>query len=122
MNKLSAEQAKRASTILGRLDKVAETIQMNHKSWGMPFAQAKGLVNELDVAADDFETMVFGAESFQRRQAEVIQQDGDEPYMKTFEKGTVVQQDGDEPYMSAYGDDQSSAVQSGKSTSGRSLT
>jgi len=132
MIKMSADDSKKASTILGRLDKVAETIQANHEEWGMPFEQAKDLVNTLDVAADDFESMTFGGGSLEHRQmevlasdkkAEVLQRDADEPYMDSFKSTEgVVQSDADEPYMSAYGDDQSSAVVHGKSTNGQPLT
>ena len=126
--KLSAEQSKTASDILGRLDKVASDIQKNHTMWGMSFEAAKGLVNHIDQIADDFEKKAFGEESLKRRQveilktAEVIQRDSDEPYMDSFvvDQG-VVQAEADEPYMGAYADDQSSAVRHGQSTTGRPL-
>jgi hypothetical protein len=130
MIKLSADDSKRISAILGRLDKIAETIQENHGAWGMPFEQAKPMVNEVDGIADEIESMTFGEGSLQTRQmevlasdkqAEVLQRDGDESYMNTFEKGVVVQQDADEPYMSAYADDESSGVRHGQSTTGRPL-
>lgn len=121
MIKLSAEDSKRVSAVLGRLDKVAETIQTNFEEWGMPFEQAKEMVNQIDSAADAVETMTFGEQSLHTRQAEVIQREADEPYMATFEKGTVLQSDADEPYMSAYGDDDSSDVRHGQSTTGRPL-
>ena len=117
--------SKQASEILGRLDRIASTIQANHGEWGMPFEQAKTLVNQIDQVADAVEVMSFGEQSLQTRQrevmAQVIQQDADEPYMGTFERGTVVQSDADEPYMGAYGDDESSEVRKGKSTVGRPL-
>lgn len=126
--KLSAEQSKAASEILGRLDKVAGDIQSNFEAWGMPFEAAKSLVNHLDHVADDFEKTVFGSESLQKRQvevlktAQVIQRDPDEGYMDTFQsEHGVVQAEADEPYMTAYRDDQSSAVRHGQSTTGRPL-
>lgn len=126
--KLSAEQSKQASELLGRLDKLAADIQANHESWGMSLEDAKPLVNGLDKLADDLEQRFFGAASLQRRQVEilkqakVIQKDSDESYMDTFNSPMKPHQtDGDEPYMSAYADDQSQAVQTGKSTSGRPL-
>jgi len=133
MNKLSAEDSKRVSTILGRLDKVAEVIQEKSAEWGMPFDEARSLVNELDSASDNLEQMAFGPESLERRQievmakvqtkeAEVIQRDADEGYMATFETGAVIQQDADEPYMAAYRDDDTSGVNHGTSTTGRPLT
>jgi len=131
MNKLSAKDSKRVSEILGRLDKAAGMIQDKAAEWGMPFDEAKEVVNTLDLAADNLEQMSFGEESLQRRQievlasvkeAEVIQRDSDEPYMSTFETGAVIQQDADEPYMSAYRDDDTSGVNHGTSTTGRPLT
>lgn len=115
--------AKDADTILARLDKVAAHIQANHESWGMPFETAKTIVNDLDTVADAIELSTFGKQSFENRQAEVIQKESDEPYMATFGNPMKpIQTDSDEPYMKAYGDDQSSAVNKGKSTSGRPLT
>lgn len=124
--KLSAEQSKRASEILGRLDAIAKEIQDRHASWGMSFEAAKKVVNGLDAIADSFERTAFGQESFERRQREVlgavIQRDSDEPYMDAFQNTMdPIQTDADEPYMGAYNDDQSSAVQGGKSTVGRPL-
>ncbi len=127
-NRLSTDQAKAASVILERLDRVASDIQANHEKWGMSIEDARLAVNHLDKVADAFEVSVFGADSFHRRQVEVLKtakvlvQDKDEPYMSSFvvDHG-VVQSDADEPYMSAYSDDQSSAVQEGKSTTGRPL-
>lgn len=127
-NKISAEQSKKASELLGRLDKIAAEIQANHESWGMSFDTAKSLVNHLDKVADDLEVSVYGEESLLRRQAsilksaKVIQQDKDEAYMATFANPMAPHQtESDEAYMGAYGDDQSSAVASGKSSSGRPL-
>lgn len=126
--KLSTEQVKQASELLGRVDKIAQEIQANHASWGMSLDEARPLVNSLDKLADDLEARFFGAASLQRRQietlkqAKVIQQDSDEPYMKTFNSPMAPHQtDADEPYMSAYADDQSQAVQVGKSETGRAL-
>jgi len=127
-NRLSADQKKAADELLGRLDKCASEIQKNHEAWGLSFEAAKGLVNHLDRVADDLEKRIYGPESLQKRQVEilkaakVIQRDADEGYMDAFvvDQG-VVQQDADEPYMAAYSDDQSSAVQTGKSTTGRPL-
>ena len=121
-----------ADRMLGRLDRLAETIQTNHESWGMPFDTAKGLVNEIDKTADEIEAAAFGAASLQNRQievvtasskkAEVIQRDGDEPYMDTFKNPQApVQIEADEPYMKEYTVDQSSGVIHGESTTGRDL-
>jgi len=124
-----SKQAKaKVDSILGRLDKMAGFIQENREKLGMDFSTAKELVNGLDVVADEIEKMAYGPESLSRRQvevlktAEVIQRDADESYMDTFKNPMQpIQTNGDEPYMSAYGDDQSSAVNHGKSTSGRPL-
>jgi len=114
--------SKDADQILGRLDRMARHIQANHESWGMPFDTAKAMVNDLDKTADDIEIAAFGKESFQKRQAEVIQRDADEKYMDTFKNPMApVQTESDEPYMKAYGDDQSSAVIHGTSETGRKL-
>lgn len=129
MPKFAKEDADR---ILGRLDRLAHTIQTNHESWGIPFDAAKGLVNELDKTADEIESAAFGAESLQKRQievvtasskrAEVIQREPDEKYMDTFRNPMApVQIEADEPYMKAYADDQSSAVNHGQSETGRKL-
>jgi len=129
MPKFAAADANR---ILGRLDRLANEIQTNHDSWGMPFDTAKDLVNELDKTADEVEMAAFGEESLQNRQievvtasskkAEVIQRDADEKYMDTFKNPMQPHQiEADEPYMKLYGDDQSSAVNHGKSETGRPL-
>lgn len=130
-----------ANRILGRLDKLATDIQQNYQSWGLPFEQAKQLVNEIDKTADEIETATFGAESLQNRQieilapaaapaapaapaktAQVIQRDGDERYMDTFKNPMQPHQiESDEPYMKLYGDDQSSAVIHGQAENGRKL-
>ena len=116
-----------ANKILARLDRVAETIQTKHESWAMPFDEAKAIVNAIDETADTIEKAAFGEESFARRQAhivkaEVIQRDGDEPYMDTFKNPQApVQIEADEPYMKEYSVDQSSEVHHGKSTTGRPL-
>jgi len=119
MPKFAADQA---DAVLARLDKIASHIQEHHASWGMPFETAKAIVNDLDTVADSIESTTFGKESFERRQAEVLQRDSDEGYMQAFKNPMQpVQTESDEPYMKAYGDDQSSAVAHGKSTSGRPL-
>ena len=127
-NKLSAEQSKKAGQILSFLDRLAADIQANHAAMGLPFEAAKSLVNHLDKVADEAEEHFYGKESMARRQVEVlktakvIQKDSDEAYMNTFANPMApIQTDADEPYMSAYKDDQSSAVNGGKSTTGRPL-
>jgi hypothetical protein len=123
--KFSSQDADR---ILNRLDKLASTVQQKYAEWGMPFEAAKEIVNNLDKVADDIEVSTFGQDSMLRRQVEVlktakvIQREPDEKYMDTFQNPMQPRQvEADEPYMKAYGDDQSSAVESGKSTTGRPL-
>jgi hypothetical protein len=119
----------KADQILARLDRMASTIQENHEKWGMKFATARDLVNEIDKIADELEVAAYGDKSFTVRQAqilgktaEVIQRDTDEGYMETFKNPMApIQTEANEPYMKAYGDDQSSAVNHGKSETGRPL-
>ena len=118
-----------ADRILARLDRIAATVQDKYASWGMPFEQAKQIVNALDKTADEIEAASFGGESLARRKAEilgktaaVLQREADEPYMDTFKNPMQPRQvDADEKYMSLYKDDQSSAVGSGESSTGRKL-
>lgn len=137
MPKFAKEDADR---VLARLDRIAQTIQAQHKAWGMPFDVAKNLVNDLDKTADEVEVAAYGQNSLLNRQveiakqaaakgaagktAEVIKQEPDEPYMGTFKNPMApVHIEADEPYMKAYGPpDQSSAVLHGESTTGRPLT
>ena len=71
----------------------------------------------------------MGADSLFKRQihvlkeAKVVQKDADEGYMDTFNAPMApIQTDADEnSYMSLFKDDQSQAVETGKSTSGRPL-
>jgi len=111
-----------AETILGRLDKLAGYLQKHATEWGIPFETAKAMVNDLDRTADEIELAAFGDESFQTRQAEVIQKESDEPYMATFENPqSPIQTEADEPYMSAYTSDDSSGVHHGKAENGKPL-
>lgn len=130
---ITAEESDQMSKGLGRLDKIAKYVQDHHEAWGLPFDQARAIVNDLDRTADEVEEFVFGPESFQCRQtevvdkmmakeAQVIQRDPDEAYMETFQSTQgVIQTDADEPYMAAYKSDQSSSVVHGVDSSGRKL-
>lgn len=128
MLKLTSDQSKVASSVLERMDKIAGHIQAKAEEWGIPFDEARKLVNAFDQLADDTEAFLFGKESFERRQVEllkeakVFQSDADEPYMQSFQNDTVYQQDADEPYMSAYSGDDSSEVRSGQDVTGDPLT
>jgi len=133
MPKFAKEDADR---VLARLDRIAHTIQAQHKAWGMPFETAREIVNALDKTADEVEIAAYGQDSLLNRQveiakqaatgktAEVIHQEPDEPYMKTYSNPMKpIHIEADEPYMKAYGPpDQSSAVLHGESTTGRPLT
>lgn len=118
-----------ASKVLTRLDRIAQVIQDNHEKWGMNFEAAKAVVNEIDKVADEVELHAYGPDHmFQRqvhvlRQAKVLQKDSDEGYMDTFNAPTApIQNDADEnEYMSLFKDDQTIAVETGKSTTGRPL-
>lgn len=148
MFKLSSVQKSQANQLLGRLDKLASTIQANAEKWGMPFEAARQIVNELDKTADAAESFIFGQDSLQVRQAEmafhdqnlakaakelvgeevynkaarVLQRDSDESYMDTFNSPMQPHEtDGDEPYMSAYSDDESEAVATGEDEDGDDL-
>jgi hypothetical protein len=125
--KLAKEEA---SKVLSRLDHMAGTIQDKHEAWGMPFVVAKELVNSIDKLADDIEASSMGPESLLKRQVhtlakegKVVQKDSDEGYMDTFNAPTApIQNDADEnAYMSLFKDDQTIAVETGKSTTGRPL-
>ena len=111
-----------ADRLLGRLDRIASEVQEKHESWGMSFEAAKSMVNEIDKIADELELATYGQDSMITRQAQVLQRESDEPYMETFQNPMQPRQvEADEPYMQAYRDDQSSAVHSGKSETGRPL-
>lgn len=112
-----------AVQILSRLDRLAGHIQSNHVAMNLPFEDAKAIVNDLDKVADMVHVESLGEASFHAHQAKVIQQESDESYMSTFNAPQAPhQQDSDEPYMGMFKDDQSSAVQTGKSTTNRPLT
>jgi len=120
-NELTPAQ-KEANSILNRFDRIASVIQSKFAQMGLEQPEAKEMVNALDAVSDKIEISAFGKESFERRRAEVIQKETDEPYMNTFKNPMApVQTESDEPYMRAYSDDQSSAVIHGKAENGRAL-
>lgn len=123
MSKIELTPAqKQANSYLNRLDRIASAVQSKFAEMGLEQAEAKEIVNALDAKSDAIEIAAFGKESFERRRAEVIQKEGDEPYMNTFKNPMApVQTESDEPYMRAYSDDQSSAVIHGKAENGRAL-
>jgi hypothetical protein len=123
--KFAKEEANR---VLSRIDRIAGVIQANAGNWGIPFDEAKAIVNALDKTADEIEKSAYGDESLAKRQVEVlkkakvIEQDLDEGYMSTFNSPSDPKQtDSDEAYMSLFEDDQTSALEDGQSSTGRPL-
>ena len=119
---------KAANSVLARLDHIAAQVQKKYAAWGLNAEVAKAIVNDLDKVADEIETGTFGPGSLAERQVEVLKQakvlkqDADEKYMSTYNAPMApIQTDADEKYMSAYKDDQSQAVETGVSTTGRPL-
>lgn len=89
-----------ANAILSKLDSTAETIETLAKEGKIEPKEAAKLIQNLDSFADRFEIAAYGESNLKARQAKVIQQDSDEPYMKTFDNiNEVLQSDADEPYM-----------------------
>lgn len=117
-----------ANRSLNCLDHMAKTVQENYQKLGYTFEEAKQIVNDLDRTADTIQAAAFGDGSLLEhqidilREANVLERDSDEPYMDTFNAPMAPHQvDADEPYMSQFKDDQSEAVQTGVSTTGRPL-
>ena len=126
MRKLSAEQSKNASTILGHLDRMAGYIQNHYAGLGLEFDEAKKVVNALDACADDLELSIFGKESLDTRrqevQAAVIESDPAQPYVKTFDNPQEPHQtDADAPYMSQFSTDGTTEVGEGEDETGDPL-
>lgn len=65
-----AQQATEAA--LTGLDRVAKTIESNHKAWGLNPKLASALVHQLDQIADSLEQGMFGEESLLLRQASLL--------------------------------------------------
>ncbi len=122
MRKLSKEQIAAVDSLLLGFDTIAQFIEQNSNMMGLKTATAKAALKSLDMVADVLESELLGPQNLAKRKAQVLQQDADESYMGTFDAPMAPHQvDGDEPYMAAFGDDQSSAVQSGKASNGRPL-
>ena len=89
-----------ASQILTKLEATANDVEALAKSGKIDPRAASALVRNLDSFSDKLEIAAFGEDSFKARQAKVLMQDSDEPYMKSFENpNKVIDGDGDEPYM-----------------------
>src|SRR5690606_11281260 len=107
MSTLSQKKAAQADNILARHDRIAAVVQEKAAKWGVPFEEAKALVNALDKLADDTETFIYGGQSLARRQAETLLRD--EEFRReasdtvgkavVSKAAAVLQRDSDEPYM-----------------------
>jgi hypothetical protein len=108
MKKLAKNQV---NSVLTRLDRLAAAAQTNPGVFGLTPEKAKRLAFHLDKASDTLEAGYYGAASLARRRAEVIKQDGDEPFMENFDKPEEpIEVNSDEPYMDAFDDDETSSV------------
>lgn len=122
MRKLSKEQIDTVNSLLLGFDTIARHIEENGNRIGLRAASAASAVKSLDMIADALESELFGPANLAARKAKVLQKDSDESYVATFDAPMAPHQvDGDEPYMGAFSDDQSAAVQQGKSSTGRPL-
>lgn len=93
-------QKRIANLVLSKLDHIAGELQALKDKGGVDPAAADSIISNIDSFADKFEVAAFGKENLEKRMAKVLQQDSDEPYMKTFENpNKVLQSDADEPYM-----------------------
>ena len=91
---------KAVDQILSRLDRTASTIEDLKKGKKIDIKAANELIKNIDSFADKLELAAYGEKNLQLRQAKVLQQDSDEPYMKTYDNpNKVIQSDADEPYM-----------------------
>jgi hypothetical protein len=89
-----------ANQILTNLEHAATEVEQLAENGHIDAKTASELVSAIDGFSDRFEVAAFGADSFRRRQARVLQSDKDEPYMSTFDNpNSVLQSDKDEPYM-----------------------
>lgn len=102
-----------AKTIINMLEETASSVEQSSSKLNPQLATVAGqIVRDLDLASDRIEIAAFGKEAFEKRRAEVLQRDKDEPWMDTFEnvqKPIITEKD--EPYMH----------ESGKSYNGKSI-
>lgn len=133
MSKTLFATSSEATHVLAGIDLLADVIEKDHVALGLEPKQAEELALHLDKTADLLEVACYGADNLAKRKiklakdaadkvAKVIQKDSDEPYMDTFNAPQKPHQsDADEPYMAHYRDDQTEAVEKGKSTTGQPL-
>ncbi len=90
-----------ANKVLSNLDTAATRIEKLAKAGKLDSRLASTLVRDIDAFADRFEVSAYGADSFKRRQAKVIQSEENENhYMKTFDAPNKRHSgDGDEGWM-----------------------
>lgn len=89
-----------AGKILLKLESTASEVDTLAKAGKIDPKVASELVKNIDQFSDKFEIAAFGKAAFEARKAKVLEQDSDEPYMKTFENPQkVIEGDPDEPYM-----------------------
>ncbi len=99
------EKKKIANRVLATLDSTANEIDQLKVAGKIDPRLAAQLSRNIDTFADKFEVAVFGPDNLNRRaskvrQARVIQRDGDEKYMETFENPVKpITTDADEEYM-----------------------
>lgn len=92
-----------ASEVLTTLENVANQVEQLQKDKVIEPKVASELVREIDAFSDKFHVATFGEKSllaYRAKMAKVIEQESDEPYMKTFENPQKpIQVEKDEPYM-----------------------
>jgi hypothetical protein len=93
-----------ANKILTALDHTADEIENLVKTKKIDPKVASQVIKNIDSFADKFEVTAFGAKNLASRKAKVLQQDSDEPYMKTFENTVKpLKTDADEEFMHKVG-------------------
>jgi hypothetical protein len=120
MDKQAAQEL--INTLEGVAGQVESLVSGGKLSPELAKVATKAIV-DIDSVSDRIEVAAFGKEAFMKRRAEVLQQDADEPWMKTFENvQKPLQTDADEPFMHkteksfnskgipTYDDDKSSSV------------
>jgi len=92
-----------ANRVLSNLEKTANQVDALAKSGNLDPRVASQITHAIDSFSDRFHVAAFGEKSladYKARVAKVLEQDSDEPYMKTFDNpNKVIQSDSDEPYM-----------------------
>ena len=92
-----------ASGWLKRLDRCANVVQHRASELGMDENQSRKLASKIDSISDAIQRTVYGDKEFKKYQANVLERDTDEGYMKTFDDTGVIESDNDESYMKDFG-------------------